>query len=548
MIFNNNNVMEETAKYSKKYKNPVYIVLMNGKSPLANIIQKVTKDYFSHACISFDYSLNPLYSFGTRSDDKLGFSVSHPQDKKVFKKQAYYSVYVMYVSDEQLKSMKERLSWFIDNKDQLKYDFMGLLNIARNISSENHTTKYFCSRFVTDILNSVIDLPKVASLYRPQQLLDIKDISLVNRGYDLYNYDKSVTDYNEQLLKIGKLKEDEIIYENMTSNIEKDYKITNDMKLSQFTKIKLTDAYIKVYSQKLSSLSHIRINKNTFGYIWIDAYNVVAILNIEEKDDGYKWIQAFEIFGQYKGKGLSHQILNIAIRELHATNLSVNKQNKIAIKVYKSIGFKTYKETESMYFMSLDKSVFDDEDIMEESNIQQDEIPKDIKDLLKILNSYDYGYIHNNEKIKNMNNFYNEYKSLSIAEFERYKIGVCWDYVHYEADWFKKHGYKYETFYIQVQDEDNDCPSHTYLVFYLPNDNRPYYFESSWGKFQGIEKFDNINQLHNTIKNRHIKNANSKCDPKSYFREKYDASLKSWEHLSCGDYMVKISKGKIKIK
>lgn len=175
------------------------------------------------------------------------------------------------------------------------------------------------------------------------------------------------------------------------------------------------------------------------------------------------------------------------------------------------------------------------------------EIPNEIIELLKRLNSYDYGYIKNGKKIKGMENFFNDYRSLTISEFEKYEIGVCWDYVHYEAYWFDKHGYKYDTFYIQVQDEDNDCPSHTYLVFYLPGSNKVYYFESAWGKYQGIEEFDNIGKLHNTIKERHISSANSKCDPKTYFRNKYDAKSSSWEHLKCGEYMVKVSKGRIQI-
>ena len=184
--------------------------------------------------------------------------------------------------------------------------------------------------------------------------------------------------------------------------------------------------------------------------------------------------------------------------------------------------------------------------LLKESSIPE-EIPKDIRELLRRLNSYDYGYIKNGQKIKGTKNFFEDYKSLTISEFEKYQIGVCWDYVHYEAYWFSKNKYKYETFYIQVQDEDNDCPSHTYLVFYLPNSSKVYYFESSWGKYQGIEAFDNINKLHDTIKERHIESARSKCDPKTYFRNKYDAKSSRWEHLSCGDFMVKVSNGKVQV-
>ena len=189
---------------------------------------------------------------------------------------------------------------------------------------------------------------------------------------------------------------------------------------------------------------------------------------------------------------------------------------------------------------------FNESYLLQEVSIPE-EIPNDIRELLRRLNSYDYGYIKNGQKIKGMKNFFEDYKSLTISEFEKYQIGVCWDYVHYEAYWFAKNKYKYETFYIQVQDEDNDCPSHTYLVFYLPNSSKVYYFESSWGKYQGIEAFDNINKLHNTIRERHIKSARSKCDSKTYFRNKYDAQSPRWEHLSCRDYMAKVSNGRVQV-
>lgn len=184
--------------------------------------------------------------------------------------------------------------------------------------------------------------------------------------------------------------------------------------------------------------------------------------------------------------------------------------------------------------------------LLEESSYP-DNIPDDIVTLSKELNSYDYGYIVNGKLADSSDDFFNDYRSLSISEFEKYKVGVCWDYVHYEANWFKSHRYKYETFYIQVQDEDGDCPSHTYLVFYLPGSNKPYYFEVSWKKYRGIEQFSSISKLHDTIKKRHIEDAESKCDPKTYINAKYDAASKSLEHIGCGEFMVKASNGRVRL-
>lgn len=378
-------ILNEDAVFSKLCKNPVYIVLMNGKSPLSSIILKATGDYFSHACIAFNDDLDPLYSFGAKSKTMqkggMGFCISKPTDLSVFNKQAYYAVYVTYVTDEAYAKMKERLSYFTTNANKMIYDYVGLLNVWMHQSSDNRTRAYFCSRFVMDIIGAGIKLDKLPSLYRPQDIASMNNISLVNRGFDFHNYDKKITQKNEKLLKQGKLNPDDIIFEDVSSVIQKDFKSKHDMNLSQFEKMRLSDAAIQVYKQKLPSLSHVRINNNTKGYIWIDKKTDMpaAIVNVEEKDDGFTWIQAFEIFVPYKGHGLSKDILNVAIRELKATNLSVNKDNQVAIKIYKSYGFKTYKTTESMYFMSIDKNAFDDnddEDIYDESTIMESVSPK----------------------------------------------------------------------------------------------------------------------------------------------------------------------------
>lgn len=395
-------ILNEDAVFSKSCKNPVYIVLMNGKSPLSSIILKATGDYFSHACIAFNDDLNPLYSFGAKSKTMqkggMGFCISKPTDLSVFNKQAYYAVYVTYVTDEAYAKMKERLSYFTTNANKMIYDYVGLLNVWMHQSSDNRTRAYFCSRFVMDIIGAGIKLDKLPSLYRPQDIASMNNISLVNRGFDFHNYDKKITQKNEKLLKQGKLNPDNIIFEDVSSVIQKDFKSKHDMNLSQFEKMRLSDAAIQVYKQKLPSLSHVRINNNTKGYIWIDKKTDMptAIVNVEEKDDGFTWIQAFEIFVPYKGHGLSKDILNVAIRELKATNLSVNKDNQVAIKIYKSYGFKTYKTTESLYFMSIDKNAFDDEDdedIYDESTISEN-LVKSVNDIYYNKDKFDSGEIN----------------------------------------------------------------------------------------------------------------------------------------------------------
>ena len=512
MIFDPQVQISEEAIFSKDHKNPVYIVLSSGSSLFATAIKAVTNNEFSHAMIAFNAKLDPLYSFGTRPDGKLGFVINNPKDRVWDIEDCKYSVYVMYVTNSAKRAMKKRLNDFISKEKDLKYDFKGILDIWRGKDSESHN-KWFCSRFVMEIISKAQNLSKVPSLWRPGDIEQLSNISLVNRGFNFYNYNPKVTErhckdiekgtydpgdviyeyssnpfvgyitsgnedwlrdeyrkryahhyykipgvgfptsedeysevkkaavnaakkyykfkpsdsnrdypfkfYNildiekEKYIKMindnvpgaqklqanfyhcnfedgkrrisiiliatsdhiyamylllpnsvllrfnynGVMFQEQVIIRELSSSVEKDFSSKKDMSLSQFTKVRLTDAIIQVYGQNYPSLRHIRINNRTKGYIWLNDKQVVGYINVEEKDDDYKWIQAFEIYAPYKGHGLSKQILGIAVKELGATNLSVSKNNEVAIKLYKSYGFSTYKSTDSMYFMSRDKSI-----------------------------------------------------------------------------------------------------------------------------------------------------------------------------------------------
>ena len=512
MIFESNINICEEAIFSKDHKNPVYIVLSSGSSLFARAIKKATKNEFSHAMISFNSNLDPLYSFGTRPDGKLGFVINNPKDHVWDIEDCKYSVYVMYVTDKAKRAMKQRLNDFVSKEKNLKYSFKGILDIWRGKESEKDE-KWFCSRFVMDIISKAQNLSKVPSLWRPGDIEQLSNISLVNRGFNFYNYNPKVTERHCKDIEKGTYNPGDVIYEyssnpfvgyitngnedwlreeyrkryahhhyripevgfptnddeyfevkkaaidaakkyykfkpsdanrdypfkfynildiekeryikmindnvpgvrklqanfyhcnfedgkrrisviliatpdhiyamylllpnsvllrfnyngvmyqeqskfhELSSSVEKDFSSKKDMSLSQFTRIKLADAIVQVYGGEYPSLRHIRINNHTKGYIWINDKQVVGYVNVEEKDDDSKWIQALEIYAPYKGHGLSKQMLGIAVGELGATELSVSKNNEVAIKLYKSYGFKTYKSTDTMYFMSRNKNI-----------------------------------------------------------------------------------------------------------------------------------------------------------------------------------------------
>ena len=210
-------ILNEEAIFNGKNKKAVYIVLMHTGTVLANIIKKVTHDEFSHACISFNSKLDPLYSFGSKpiqDDNKhgngIGFCINNKHDTFFDTHKTTYKVYVMYVSTLSYNKMKNRLDFFLKNKDTLKYDFKGLFDIWFGISSEDHE-KYFCSRFVMDLINSGIELSKAPSLWKPNDIAFLNNISLVNHGNDFADYNYRKTDKNCKLIKMGKYDERKIL-------------------------------------------------------------------------------------------------------------------------------------------------------------------------------------------------------------------------------------------------------------------------------------------------------------------------------------------------
>lgn len=364
MIYENPIVQEE-AIFNNKYNNPVYIVLMHTGTLLANTIKKITKDDLTHACIAFSSKLDPLYSFGFKGkgESGVGFSISDPKDDFFTTHKTRYHVYVMYVSDAGLNAMKNRLAYFDANKYNLKYDFKGLFNVWFGMDCEDHE-KWFCTRFVMDLISRVSDLPKVASLWKASEIATLDNISLVNRGFNFYNYDKKITDKHCAEIKNGKYDPSKVVFEGISGKTLNDLGSKQEVSLSQYTKVKLTDALIHVYSKQISSLNDVKINNDTKGFIWLEDNKPVGILNVEEKDDGSRLINKFEVFGSYRGLGLSKQMLKVGYRELKFTDTSVPSDNKVAFDIFKSFGFKVNKRTDSMIHMSIERNM-DDDDIDE---------------------------------------------------------------------------------------------------------------------------------------------------------------------------------------
>lgn len=147
-------MITESADDNKLY--PVYIMLMHSGTTLANIIKKVTKSNFSHSSISFDASMTKMYSFGRKFDSNpfIGTFRSENIRSQFFTgKDIPFALYMVPATKSEIAAMKRRLEFFTKNATKFKYDFTGLFKNYLGIA-DNPEYKYFCSRFVADILNA----------------------------------------------------------------------------------------------------------------------------------------------------------------------------------------------------------------------------------------------------------------------------------------------------------------------------------------------------------------------------------------------------------
>lgn len=89
------------------------------------------------------------------------------------------------------------------------------------------------------------------------------------------------------------------------------------------------------------------------SYTWVDMNGcLVARFHTFYWWDG-KNIEDLKVFGQYRRRGYSYQLLDYATKEFGANNLTVRKNNIIAKHVYDKYGFKVTSEDKENYYMSL---------------------------------------------------------------------------------------------------------------------------------------------------------------------------------------------------
>ena len=295
-------------------------------------------------------------------------------------------------------------------------------------------------------------------------------------------------------------------------------------------------------------------------------------ITIENKDDIKKFILAagdrsrFYVHFKWKNGNGRHEFLLINIRdEIYLIDAQSNILEKITSpkvsSYFRDVDYEKsfivraddkeintsmlkYNDMEPKEFTPEDMKYIHDNDLIKKEytdiegelsvNESSDSIFDKILKLNDRLNDYEYMIQNNGTPITHIksDDFVKYYILLSPNEFEKYKGGICWDYVAYEAMYFraKYPNIKFETYY-QVIDNRNDNPTHTFLIFEF--DKKWYWFESSWKPNCGVYGFDNKSDCIEYIMQK------LKLPGKNYgtYICKFDATDATMYGMNCVGYM-----------
>lgn len=159
---------------------------------LSKVINKYTKEPYSHVSIAFDDELKELYSFGRlRPNNPLiaGF-VKEDIENGTFARfpETRCALYSLEINDLQYRRLIRELERFKRDGEKYGYNLIGLIGVMVNYPIERKYN-YFCSQFVSSLLrkSGIRLIDKHTGLTSPRDFRECRELSLVYEG-KLQNY------------------------------------------------------------------------------------------------------------------------------------------------------------------------------------------------------------------------------------------------------------------------------------------------------------------------------------------------------------------------
>lgn len=307
-----------------------------------------------------------------------------------------------------------------------------------------------------------------------KQLNEFSYVRVVNNDFSQVLSIMAVLKYNmAHRYKDPVVKVNESTLLETASTVDKNFKPKDRINLSSLKKVHITEAVIEKYKKQYPDLRHVRCkDTDTYkcdGYMWFDNENLVAqVGSCEYLDDETKWIVSLDIMKDYKGHGLSKQILDFATKTMKCKYLSVDKNNKLAKMIYDQYGFKVYYEDDKMYYMTLEANpVKVNESTLLES--VSNNYPKDLYNWMKANITYKSTGI-----------------LLSPEEVEEYGYGDCHDQANYIHSKLSTKDISNGRLFVIEYNDLNSPAGKTHTAAYYKQNGKYYWIENAWYEQTGI--------------------------------------------------------------
>lgn len=149
--------------------------------------------------------------------------------------------------------------------------------------------------------------------------------------------------------------------------------------------------------------------------------------------------------------------------------------------------------------------------------------------IMAIMASIEYGV----DKPANAN--FKTYHLLEPTELLTIKCGVCWDQVELERYLFEQEDILTTTYFICKFDDNEHLPTHTFLTY--QKNNKYYWFEHAWEKYQGIHEYNTLKELLLDVKTKFILDNNGQENNFLTFVYEYQKPPKHLSMQEFYDYM-----------
>lgn len=150
-----------------------------------------------------------------------------------------------------------------------------------------------------------------------------------------------------------------------------------------------------------------------------------------------------------------------------------------------------------------------------------------LEEVMNLLSDIKYGYMNNAGNVcYSFDTFDDDYVLQSYKDMLKTKTGVCFDQVELERHYL--YNRDITSYFICYYGEF--LQSHTFLV--VKENNKYIWFEHAWEKYEGIHKYDSLDELLNDVKNNFMNEYNildkDKILLKSYSKPKSGINLSEY--------------------